>query len=243
MNFKSINNLVSDVRKWSKQIDFEYDYILGIPDSGGFVARLLSIYTGKMIDGPSNRGIPFIVDDSLMSGKTMSVYRRDNAKYGAVYIKPGKEKLVDTYYQVLSTPRIFEWGWYKNKHLENTMMDIDGILCRDPTKQECDYGLKMLEFYSTVKPEIVPRRKIGSLVTCRLDKYRTVTMDWLALHGINTGRLIMRRTRSQGHGEFKAKVYKENKAALFIESSLRQSRTIAKLSGKPVLCYSTMEML
>ena len=181
-----------------------------------------------------------------MSGKTLANYRKNapDAKFGAVYVKPGKESLVDTYYQTLAPPRIFEWNLFKSAHLESTMMDIDGILCRDPTKAECDYGLKMLEFYSTVKPRIVPTRRLGWLVTCRLDRYRPVTMDWLAEHKIDCNSLIMRQRRSQGHGEFKAGVYAANaKAKLFIESSTKQACQIARLSGKPVLCYSTMEML
>jgi orotate phosphoribosyltransferase len=188
-----------------------------------------------------------IVDDSLLSGKTMSPYRKNfpNAKFGAVYIKLGREKLVDTYYESLAPPRIFEWNLFKSRHLQNTMMDIDGILCRDPTKQECDYGLKMLEFYSTVKPRVIPSCPVLAYVTCRLERYRRVTDDWLSANGVPSEnvKLEMRQRRSQGHGEFKAKVYKKSKAILFIESSLKQARVIAKLSGKPVLCYSTMEML
>jgi orotate phosphoribosyltransferase len=245
MNFKSLKNLVDDVKAWSEQIDFDYNYIIGVPSSGMLAAHLLSVYTGKpkTVLGDENKTL--IVDDSLMSGKTMRWWKDKfpKSKAGTVYVKPGKESLVDTFYQTLAPPRIFEWNLFKSRHLQNTMMDIDGILCRDPTKAECDYGEKMRNFYLSVRPRIIPSRHVGWLVTCRLQDYWHETREWLMRNNIQATQVIMRQSRSQGHGEFKAKVYKNSKSILFIESNLKQAKVIAKLSGKPVLCYETMTML
>ena len=124
------------------------------------------------------------------------------------------------------------------------MMDIDGILCRDPTKSEVDYGENMEHFYLNVKPRIIPSQKVGWLVTGRLEQYRLDTRCWLMDNNIElVNELIMRQSRQQKHEEFKAQAYKNSKAILFIESSTKQAPVIAKLSGKPVLCYETMEML
>ena len=247
MKFKSIKNLTEDVKKWSERIDVDYDYIVGIPDSGELVARLLCSYTNKphrqlthFADGPC-----LVVDDSLLSGNTMSLAKRrlPGAKYGAVYVKPGMEERLDTYYESLPRPRVFEWNVFKHGRLPQFMIDIDGILCRDPTKRENDYGERIREFYLTVKPKIIPRGTVGWLVTCRLERYREETEWWLELHSVAYNNLVMRKSRKQKHGVYKAEVYKNSKAILFIESSLKQARVIAKLSGKPVLCYETMEML
>ena len=46
------------------------------------------------------------------------------------------------------------------------------------------------------------------------------------------------------HAAFKASVYaKLGKADLFIESDPVQSREIARLAGKPVLCYTTQQLV
>jgi len=45
------------------------------------------------------------------------------------------------------------------------------------------------------------------------------------------------------HAEFKAAVYRNTPAELFIESNHRQATRIAQLSRKPVFCYETREMV
>ena len=245
MNFKNMRNLIDDVKSWSQQIGINYNYIIGVPDSGLLVSHLLSIYTGKPLRSCHYNDTALVVDDTFLTGKTMSWWKKHypHAKYGAVYVKPGMERKLHTHYESLAPPRMFEWNFFKSRHLENSMMDIDGILCRNPMKHEIDYGPKMAEFYQTVKPRMIPSVTVGKLVTCRLNKYRPMTVMWLKENGIRFGELVMRDSRKQGHGEFKAKIYKNSKAILFIESPTKQSRVIAKLSGKPVLCCETMEML
>jgi len=45
------------------------------------------------------------------------------------------------------------------------------------------------------------------------------------------------------HGSFKGDFYRTSSADLFIESSNTQARTIARISGKPVLCLETHSMI
>ena len=46
------------------------------------------------------------------------------------------------------------------------------------------------------------------------------------------------------HSPFKAAVYARlEDSVLFIESDPAQSRDIARLAGKPVLCYTTQELI
>lgn len=72
-------------------------------------------------------------------------------------------------------PRVFEWNVLHHPVLNDACVDIDGVLCRDPTPAENDDGRKYREFLSTVEPTIVPGQRIGHLVTSRLEQYRPKT--------------------------------------------------------------------
>jgi orotate phosphoribosyltransferase len=51
------------------------------------------------------------------------------------------------------------------------------------------------------------------------------------------------RIRSGNHAKYKAEIYKETNARLFIESSSKQAREIAKRSGKFVYCFEENRMI
>jgi uncharacterized HAD superfamily protein len=133
-----------------------------------------------------------------------------------------------------------------HKFLAQCCVDIDGVLCLDPTEAENDDGPAYEKFLSEALPLFGPTRKIGWLVTSRLEKYRALTEAWLAKHGIQYDKLIMldlpskaERQRLGVHGSFKADFYRKSDAILFIESEHQQALKIAELSGKPVLCVET----
>ncbi len=216
-------------------------------------------YSGERIEGLlcAKRRI-LVVDDTINSGREMArtKQRIESANlphqifYGALYVTPGAENLVDCFYEVVSYPRLFEWNVFHHYYLSFSCVDIDGILCRDPTEEENDDGEKYESFIRCVKPFIVPANLIGWLVTCRLEKYRSLTEEWLANHDVRYNHLVMMdlpskeaRIRSNSHASYKAKIYIDTGAKLFMESSPRQAAEIAKLTGKPVLCVETGEMI
>jgi orotate phosphoribosyltransferase len=199
-----------------------------------------------------------VVDDSLYSGAQMRLAKKTisdanlhhHVQYAAVYITPGNENMVDFFYEIVPFPRVFEWNIMHHGDMPNWCVDIDGVLCRDPTDEENDDGPRYLHFLKTVEPLIIPSMPIGWLVTCRLEKYRQITEEWLAMHKISYGTLLMMnfpskqaRIESGSHSSFKASIYKKTAATLFIESSLNQAREIARLSGKDVFCIETREMI
>jgi len=199
-----------------------------------------------------------VVDDSLWSGTQMRKAQErimiwkplNSIIYGAVYISPGSENLVDYYYEKIPIPRIFEWNLMHHTYLSESCMDIDGILCRDPTKEENDDGPLYREFLNTVEPCVIPTKKIGWLVTCRLEKYRELTERWLKRNNVNYDKLIMldlpsatERQRNDAYGKYKTMVYKHTNARLFIESCLHQAVEIAELSRRPVYCMATRQMI
>ncbi len=280
INYRSVSSLNRDVLSWLEKLPKDIELIVGIPRSGLLVANLLSLYMdipltdveglleGRVIqtgfrykrNDPrellSSRRTVLVVDDSVYSGKQMSAVRRmiESAKtrhrilYGAVYIKPGSQDVVDYFYELLRIPRFFEWNVFHR--MGSFCVDIDGILCRDPTKEENDDGERYEQFIQTVEPWIIPSKTVGWLVTCRLEKYRSLTEEWLAKHGIKYEHLIMMdlpdkaaRIRSKSHAKYKAEVYKATGAGFFIESSLLQATEIVMRTGKDVLCMETGDIV
>lgn len=133
--------------------------------------------------------------------------------------------------------------------LEESCIDIDGVLCLDPTDEQNNDSDAYRRFLSEALPLHRSSRRIGWLVTSRLEKYRDLTETWLKAQGIEYGRLIMldlpskaERQRLGTDGSFKGEFYRNSSASLFIESEHRQALTIARLSGKPVLCLETHQI-
>ena len=193
-----------------------------------------------------------IVDDSACSGNTFREAKEKLKKYKyknkliylVVYVTDNSKDLPDIYFENCDLPRMFEWNYMHHALLEKSCVDIDGVLCQDPTEEENDDGEKYIKFISTVKPRVVPTRKIKYLVTTRLEKYRKYTEKWLKKNNIQYEQLIMmdlpskaERVKLGNHGKFKGEQYKRlEDAILFIESNERQAPVIADVSGKDVFC-------
>jgi len=156
----------------------------------------------------------------------------------------------DIYLEYCPSPQIFEWNIMYHPGMENFCVDIDGVLCYDPLPIDNDDSEKYLQFIENAKPLIRIRKTIGYLVTNRLEKYRTPTVKWLKKNGIEYRELIMQnlpnqqaRRQANNYGLFKGEIYKSKKADLFIESSFRQARDIANISGKMVYCVDKRMMI
>ena len=170
--------------------------------------------------------------------------------YGAVYVTPQGHRYVDYWYEIIDMPRVFEWNIMHHSLLANSCVDIDGVLCRDPTERENDDGEEYRSFLVNAQPLIVPTETIGWLVTCRLEKYRDLTEQWLKDHNLNYNHLLMMdlpdketRVALKNHAHFKANIYRSVDSTLFIESSIHQAQAIAWLTGKPVFCTETWQMI
>jgi len=218
--------------------------------------------TSGRIDGPTFLSVPrkvLIVDDTVSAGQQKQLVRQliTSASlphvilYGAVYAASrDADQLVDSYYTIVPTPRYFEWNILHHGVLAMSCVDIDGVLCRDPTPEENDDGPQYLQFIREVRPTFVPTVPVGWLVTSRLEKYRRDTEEWLVRNGIQFRTLLMMdlpdkqaRLASGSHASFKARHYRDTQTCLFIESSPQQAMEIAHLSGKYVFCTDTMQMI
>jgi uncharacterized HAD superfamily protein/adenine/guanine phosphoribosyltransferase-like PRPP-binding protein len=199
-----------------------------------------------------------VIDDSIKSGSAMATAKAKVTEAGitaevifaAVYGALAKHEQADFVFEVVPWPRLFQWNFMHHDLLEQSCVDIDGVLCLDPTDDENDDGPAYARFLAEARPLYGPTRKIAYLVTSRLEKYRSQTEAWLAARGIQYDKLIMldlpskqERQRMGAHGSFKAEFYRRSDAELFIESEYGQAVKIAKLSGKPVLCLETHQMI
>jgi len=278
MNYRNIKDLNNVILQNLSSIPRDFDLIVGIPRSGMLPANLLSLYLNKpytdlqsflnghiykagarsqFFDISEFKNI-LVVDDSVSSGSAISECKellkplsdKFNFKYSAVYVVPGKQKLVDYYFELVPFPRYFQWNIFNHTTLEKACFDIDGVLCLDPTPEQNDDGEMYLEFIRNAPPLFIPGCKIGTIVTSRLEKYRKPTEIWLNANNIKYNELIMldlptmeARQKANNHGDHKAKVYMKKPYILFIESDYAQAVEINRISKKPVLCTENFEMI
>jgi uncharacterized HAD superfamily protein/hypoxanthine phosphoribosyltransferase len=250
---------------------FDIDAVVGVPRSGmlpatqialslmlplsdvkSFCAGRLWGVSGHQEEAASVRRV-LLVEDSVSTGADMRraaemilAARPDVTIIRcAAYTTKRSARNLDIYFEMVSRPRIFEWNWFRHPLLEACCVDVDGILCIDPTKAERrDEGLYRA-FLEKTPPCVKPTVPIGALVTGRREQYRAETERWMASHGIPYRSLHMLAEpfgsqTIERHATHKADVYRASDAVLFIESDAGQAELIAELAGKDVICLSTL---
>jgi len=198
-----------------------------------------------------------ILDDSCCSGRQLAAVKESLAEmadrfqliYAAVYVTQSSQALVDIHFDVCPMPRAFSWNIMHHPLLTNACLDIDGVLCIDPTNEENDDGSKYRHFLLNAPPLWIPTIEVGWLVTSRLEKYRPETEEWMKKNGVRYKELIMlnmesavERRAAGCHGSYKGKVYRDLSAELFIESNPGQAAEIAEISGKTVFCVDDSQV-
>lgn len=198
-----------------------------------------------------------LVDDSIASGGSMREARDKVSKVFAgevvtmvAFAQRNNAEAVDIFLETVEQPRVFEWNIMHHALITHSCLDIDGVLCVDPTRSQNDDGENYLEFLEHAQPLFIPSIEVKHLVTSRLEKYRAETEAWLERHGVRYQQLHMldlpsaaERRRLDMHKQFKADIYRgDPHAVLFIENEERQAWEIMRLTGKPVFCLETNEM-
>ncbi|PKP46884.1 MAG: phosphoribosyl transferase [Bacteroidetes bacterium HGW-Bacteroidetes-11] len=278
MYYRNIADLNKIILQRLSIIPRDFDLIVGIPRSGMLPANLLALYLNRpytdihsflnghiykagarsqFFDLKEFKKI-LVVDDSIASGAAMEECKGSlkhletqfAISYCAIYVIPGKEKMVDYYFEVVPLPRYFQWNILNHTTLEKACFDIDGVLCVDPVSEQNDDGEKYLDFVLNALPLFIPGSKIGTIVTSRLEKYRNETETWLKKHNVKYNQLVMldlpdmaARQKANSHAEHKAKTYMSKPYVLFIESSKEQAMEINRITKKPVLCTENFEMV
>lgn len=280
MKYRSICDLNDAIVHGSSRLPQNINLVVGIPRSGLLAANLYALaanlpladldgfLAGRTLsngktremrtDAAKGRRRTLILDDSINRGNAMRVARErieaaglaDNCVFCAVYGAERHHPEADIVLERLPRPRLFEWNLFHHEILAHSCLDIDGVLCRDPTREENDDGPAYARFLSETQPLYVPSYPIGHLVTSRLEKFRDETERWLARNGIEYSQLHMldlpskaERRRLGAHASFKAGIYAKTETVLFIESEPDQAEQIARASGKPVLSLATHHLI
>ena len=267
MRYRSVNDLDKAIRNKLHLIP-KVDAVVGIPRSGMIAASLIALYLGKpllTIDqitenyyyNFTNRikmtdmiNTVLVVDDSCNTGNcmkrvknTLSLVEQIAFIYSAVYVTVDAIKQVDFYFEICDQLRVFEWNIMDHQVLHYACVDMDGVLCANPTTEQNDDGENYMEFLKTARPKFIPQHPIRAIVTCRLEKYREQTEAWLKEHGIKYDKLYMMdyptaadRRRANNYTEYKASIYERTRSLLFIESEPFQAKEIYELVHHPVYC-------
>jgi uncharacterized HAD superfamily protein/hypoxanthine phosphoribosyltransferase len=267
-----------DLNKLIHQADFyayrDFDLIVGVPRSGMIPAYMIGLilnlpvldiesfvsgltpYVGNRLQNNSKDVKKvLVVDDSIMFGRQLQIVKEKLLQFSSIYFSyltifatSDSRFLVDCCLEIIDYPRVFQWNLMNSWIFEYSCVDIDGVLCEDPTDEENDDGEKYIKFLHNALPKYLPPCKVDILVTSRLEKYRLQTESWLRKHGVKYNHLEMldlpdkeTRVKLGTHAIFKSKIYhKYDRAALFIESSKSQSVSIHNDTGKNVFCVETM---
>lgn len=230
---------------------------------GLFTDRVLTIGRTRTVARPltsvNEAKAIVVIDDSALSGGTARWIRErlddhpeiaSRVTFAVVYVDPTTPSdHIDLSFETVGFPRMFEWNLMHHPLLEQACVDIDGVLCPDPTDRQNDDGPNYQNFLREAPALRIPSTKIGWLVTSRLERYRTETEAWLSAQGVSYGELIMSphdtggaRRAAADHAIRKAEAYRRTGASVFIESDPDQADEIAFLTGKPVVCTSTQRV-
>jgi orotate phosphoribosyltransferase len=213
----------------------------------------------RISDVGDQEGPLFIVDDTVHDGNSAKlireIFRETPHVLSAVYVRPDRLNLVDAYAVALEPPHFLEWNIFNSSYIEGVKwlddyrggiaFDFDGVLSHDPP-----YGAdksSSLDWLINAKPtHNLPRgRKIPLIVTMRLEKWRSVTNDWLRKFRIEYDRLEMLdiETVEERDERFidyviqhKANKFADSDCFMMIESDPTQAKLIHEYSKKPVLC-------
>lgn len=269
MNFVTYSQLKKDVIEWAKELPPNIDIVVGVERSGLIPATILALHLNKPVitlneylNGTFNEYEDskvsisslynaLIVDDSMSSGRAMTKIKGKlgsnfTYKTGVVYTSGLCDNLVDYHYKIISLPRMFEWNFAHHENLKSAILDIDGVVFGEPPVED---DTEMYEWYlSHPEPLYVPSLPVLGFVTGRLEKYRKVTEETLKRYGIRYGFLKMaqydtpQERREHSMAEYKADIYKNSNANLFIESSKEQADIIRVLSDKEVICIEEFDV-
>lgn len=271
MNYRTIEDLNTLILNNLHKIPSNIDLIIGIPRSGLMVANIIALYLNKRISTPElfadniiisngttrpidNNKIKtvLVVDDSCHSGHSMSNFKNNitnkdiNYIYLAAYSTTQGKQFLDICFEILEPPRIFQWNVMNSWVNNNAVYDLDGVLCENPKVD--DDGELYINEIKNAKPKFIPKYRIRTICTCRLEKYRDITAEWLKNHNVSYNELIMmkyntkeERLKANRHGQFKGEIFAKSPSNIFFESDYKQANTIKQMNpDKMVFCVDKM---
>lgn len=193
-----------------------------------------------------------IIDDTVGSGRAIRELKAEiaareitgNLVFAAIWSPVMNHPDVDVVLERFEKAICFPWNIMHHAILNDACVDIDGVLCASRQAHEHFDPKSYVRFLENAAPIHGTSRKIGWLVSSRPEKYRAVTEHWLAKNGIEYGRLIMATPEDVlDLNAFKARIYRETGAKIFIKGENENAALVAQLSGRPVVCMNSLQMI
>lgn len=217
-----------------------------------------------LVDDSCNRGGSLsIAADKIRASKWSSQFE---ILRGCVYstTRVAETPLLDYWGRIEDDVRVFQWNLFAERRLSSWACDIDGVICYDPPSEGDEASYE--QYIANAKPLYLPRHRVGALITCRLEKRRAATEDWLRRHGVEWEKLVMfpaatagerrrdcsarsnkrsnlqREGRVDGYGIWKSEMLKQAGCRAMIESNKGQAEAIANIAKRPVVCTANWQM-
>jgi hypoxanthine phosphoribosyltransferase len=273
--FVTTAQLIADTQRLVARLSRDFDAVVGVARSGLLPATVaaielhLPLYACGVLDqgGLVHTGFGhrlaapgeephriLVLDDTAAFGKSMKLalqkihttWPNVQAATAVIYSTPEAIRHYDYVAASYPLPHYLEWNFVNAWIAEAAGFDFDGILCEDIRPEDCDQGLRYEAALRYAVPKYVPSRApVPLIATARLERYRSITEEWLTRHKVRWGRLVMgpwqdERERDEGWprkvAEFKAQALRESGLNLFIESDPVQAEMIYRMTGIDVLC-------
>ncbi len=280
IEYRSIADMNNSILQNLQKFPHDVDLIVGIPRSGMLPANLLAMYLNKpftdldsyLCDRIYDTGLRggliniektgkvLIMDDSICTGTALEKVKKklsskkektDRTTYifGVVYATNESVGKIDVYCECVEMLRAFQWNIFHHSAIvPKSCFDIDGVLCPNPPID--DDGPQYINYIKSAPVLYKPSVTIDNIVSCRLEKYRSITEDWLNNNGIKYNKLTMldfktkeERIKWGRHGEYKGNIFKSTDNILFFESSWSETKDIISISKKPVFCTENFQLI
>jgi hypoxanthine phosphoribosyltransferase len=265
---KTLQDLSQDIINNLYKIPHDIDLVIGIPRSGLMAGLIIANYLNiPCMDLNSFlQKIPpkcgrykmkhaqqkiiskvLVVDDVIGSGTELRIAKEAlnpftgdyKFVYLVVYAHSNKFNSIDIYMEDCPTPRVFQWNLFNHPRYK-ICWDMDGVICRNPTKEEMNNKIKYEKFLRNADPMIIPTMPISCIISGRLAKYKYLTEKWLRQYNIAYKNLIL-LDAPRDHAIHKADNFKAVGGDIFIESNERQAIKIAQLTNKIVFCTENQQ--
>jgi adenine/guanine phosphoribosyltransferase-like PRPP-binding protein len=252
-----------------KNVSRNYKCVVGVPRSGLFFANVIAnklclplaattdphhSWQSKHLTS-EELGRYLLIDDSYRTGTALNeaikllmangIRRADIDTAALITSEKGKYEL-DYYGCIIENPRFFEWNMLHRPVRLYT--DMDGVLCEDPPANVKFAEKRYEKWLRNAKPYLIPSFEIDTILTSRIEVYRTETEVWLAHHNVKYKNLVMgtEATRHlQRNSKLKHKIafLSQKQDGVYWESSIKEANFLRSNGVTiPILSIDQMQL-